>query len=86
MVNRIASVDPFLVPCSKIYRVRISIDAKLPNRFSGWGVTIRSDIEIYLDVLEFIHATAGREGVKILFRVLSGYSKGSELPVNAQIS
>ena len=43
------------------------------------------DIEIYLDVLEFIHATAGGEGVKILFRILSGHSEGSELSVNAQI-
>ena len=42
------------------------------------------DIEIYLDVLEFIHTTAGGEGVQILFRILSGHSKGSELLVNAQ--
>ena len=43
------------------------------------------DIEIYLDILELIHATAGGEGVKILFRILSGHSEGSELSVNAQI-
>ena len=43
------------------------------------------DIEIYLDVLEFIHATAGGEGIKILFRILSGHGEGSELLVNAQI-
>ena len=43
------------------------------------------DIEIYLDILEFIHATAGGEGVKILFRILSCHSEGSELSVNAQI-
>ena len=43
------------------------------------------DIEIYLDVLEFIHATAGREGVKILFRILSGHSEGSELSVNVLV-
>ena len=43
------------------------------------------DIEIYLDVLEFIHATAGGEGVQVLFRILSGHSEGSELSVNAQI-
>ena len=43
------------------------------------------DIEIYLDVLEFIDATAGGEGVKILFRILSGHGEGSELLVNAQI-
>ncbi len=43
------------------------------------------DIEIYLDILEFIHATAGGEGVKVLFRILSGHSERSELSVNAQI-
>lgn len=43
------------------------------------------DIEIYRDVLELIHATAGGEGVKVLFRILSGHSEGSELSVNAQI-
>ena len=42
------------------------------------------DIEIYLDVLEFIHATAGGEGVKVLFRILSCHSEASELAVNAQ--
>ena len=42
------------------------------------------DIEIYRDILEFIHATAGREGVQVLFRILSSHSEGSELPVNAQ--
>ena len=42
------------------------------------------DIEIYLDILEFIHTTSGGEGVKILFRILSGHSEGSELLVNAQ--
>jgi len=42
------------------------------------------DIEIYLNVLELIHATAGREGVEVLFRILSGHSEGSELSVNAQ--
>ena len=43
-----------------------------------------SDIEIYRDILEFILATAGGEGVEILFRILSCHSKGSELLVNAQ--
>ena len=43
------------------------------------------DIEIYRDILELIHATAGGEEVKVLFRILSGHSEGSELPVNAQI-
>jgi hypothetical protein len=62
-----------------------SIYAKLPNHGRGWGVHVRSDIEIYLNVLELIHAAAGGEGVKVLFRILSGHSKGSELAVNAQI-
>ena len=43
------------------------------------------DIEIYLDILEFIDATAGGEGVEVLFRILSGHGEGSELLVNAQI-
>ena len=43
------------------------------------------DIEIYLNILELIHATTGGEGVEVLFRILSGHSKGSELSVNAQI-
>ena len=43
------------------------------------------DIEIYLDILEFIHATAGGEGVEVLFRILSCHSEGSEPVVNAQI-
>ena len=42
------------------------------------------DIEIYRDVLELIHATAGGEGVEILFRILSGHCNGSELPLNTQ--
>lgn len=42
------------------------------------------DIEIYLDILEFVHATAGGEGVQVLFRILSGHSEGSKLPVNAR--
>ena len=42
------------------------------------------DIAIYLDILEFIHATACEEGVKIRFRILSCHGKGSELLVNAQ--
>ena len=62
-----------------------SIDAKLPNHGRGWGVHVRSDIEIYLNILELIHAAAGGEGVEVLFRILSGHSEGSELVVNAQI-
>ena len=42
------------------------------------------DIEIYRDILEFIHATAGGNGVKVLFRILSCHCEGSELLVNAQ--
>ena len=52
-------------------------------RFRRTGARLL-DIEIYLDVLESIHATAGGEGVKILFRVLSCHSEGSELPVSTQ--
>ena len=36
-----------------------SIYAKLPNHGRGWGVHVRSDIEIYLNILELIHAAAG---------------------------
>ena len=43
------------------------------------------DIEVNLDVLEFIHATAGGEGVQVLFRILGGHGEASELLVNAQI-
>ena len=50
------------------------MDTKLPNHGRGWGVHVRSDIEIYLNVLELIHAAAGGEGVEILFRILSGHS------------
>ena len=39
------------------------------------------DIEIYLDILEFMHAAAGREGVKVLFRILNSHSECSELLV-----
>ena len=42
------------------------------------------DIEICLNVLKFIHAATGGKGVKVLLRILSGHSEGSELPVNAQ--
>lgn len=43
------------------------------------------DIEVNLDVLEFIHTTAGGEGVQVLFRILGSHGKCSELSVNAQI-
>ena len=42
-----------------------------------------SDIEIYLDSLKLIHA-AGGEGAEVLFHILSGHSKGFELPANAR--
>ena len=40
-------------------------------RWSRWGFNLRSDIEVYLDVLELIHSAAGGEGVEVLFRVLN---------------
>ena len=43
------------------------------------------DIEVNLDVLKFIHATPGGEGVQILFRILGGHGEASELLVNDQI-
>jgi hypothetical protein len=42
-----------------------------------------SDMEIHLDIPELLHAVGG-EGAEILFRILSGHSKGFELPVNAR--
>ena len=36
------------------------------------------DIEIYLDILEFIHATAGGEGVQVLFCVLNRHCEASK--------
>lgn len=42
-----------------------------------------SDIEIYLDSLELIHA-AGGEGAEVLFHILCSHSKGFELPANAR--
>ena len=57
---------------------------KIPNCLSSWGFILRSEIKIYLNILELIHAAAGGEGVQVHFRILSGHSEGSELPVNAQ--
>ena len=62
--------------------VECSTKRKMP-RFRRTGAWIL-DIEIYLDVLELMHAAMSREGVKILFSILSCHSKGSELLVNAQ--
>ena len=36
------------------------------------------DIEVYLNLLELIHAAAGGEGVQVLFRILNRDCKGSE--------
>jgi hypothetical protein len=54
----------------KIIIISISIGAKLPNHRSGWGVSISSDLEICLYVLELIHMAAGGEGVKVLIHML----------------
>ena len=51
---------------------------KLPNCGRSWGVNVRSDIQVYLDVLELVHSAAGGEGVEVLFRVLNRYREGSE--------
>lgn len=39
------------------------------------------DIEVNLDVLELIHATAGGEGVEVLFRILDRYCESPEFLV-----
>ena len=57
---------------------QISDEEKIPNRRNGWGFSLRLDIEVYLDILELIHATAGGEGVEVLFRVLNRDCEGSE--------
>ena len=54
---------------------------KLPNCGRSWGVNVRSDIQVYLGVLELVHSAAGGEGVKVLFRVLNRDCEGSELLV-----
>lgn len=39
---------------------QISNDEKIPNcRLSSWGFIVRSDIEIYLDILELMHPAGG---------------------------
>ena len=45
------------------------------------GFNFRSDIEIYLDILELIHSAAGGEGVEVLFRILDRYWESPELLV-----
>ena len=42
------------------------------------GFNVRSDIEIYLNILELIHSAAGGEGVEVLFRILNRHGEGSE--------
>lgn len=44
-----------------------------------------SDIEVYLDIMELIHAATGGEGVTIYYRIRCDRSEGSGLSVNAQI-
>lgn len=39
------------------------------------------DIQVYLNVMEIVHAATGGEGVEVLFRVLNCYRECSELPV-----
>ena len=46
----------------------------------GFNV-VRSDIEIYLDILELMHPAGGREGVEVLFRILNRHGEGSESSV-----
>lgn len=44
----------------------------------SWGFKCRSNIQVYLDILELIHSAAGGEGVEVLFRILNRYREGSE--------
>ena len=60
---------------------QISNDEKIPNCGRSWGFIVRSDIEVYLDILELMHPAGGGEGVQVLFRILNCHSEGSELPV-----
>ena len=52
------------------------MNAKIPNRPSGWGSVL--EIEIYLNVTEPMHPSQGRDGVHVRFRILLRYCKGSE--------
>ena len=61
---------------------QISNDEKIPNcRLSSWGFIVRSDIEIYLDILELMHPAGGGEGVEVLFRILDRYCESPEFLV-----
>ena len=52
--------------------------AKTPQLRSQLGSNVRSDIQVYLDVLELVHSAAGGEGVEVLFCILNRDSEGSE--------
>ncbi len=52
-----------------------------PRFVMNRGFSLRSDIQIYLDVLELMHAAAGGEGVKVLFRILNRDRECPELLV-----
>ena len=43
-------------------------------------------METYLDVLEFIHTTAGGDRVKVHFPTLNGHSNVYKLPVNVRFA
>ncbi len=45
------------------------------------GFSLRSDIQVYLDVLELMHAAASGESVEILFRILNRDRECPELLV-----
>ena len=60
---------------------QISDDEKIPNCGRSWGFIVRSDIEVYLDILELMPPAGGREGVQVLFRILNRHGEGSESSV-----
>ena len=53
---------------------------KLPNCGEAVG-ELCLDIEIYLEVLEAVHAALWRDGVQVLFCVLNRHSEASNRPV-----
>ena len=54
-------------------QIRISIDAKLPNHGRGWGVTVRSDIKVYLNVSPFVDSAFTAQAVHVRFCVFAGH-------------
>ena len=50
---------------------------KLPNCGEAVG-ELRLDIEIYLKVLEAVHAAGFGDGVQVLFSILNGYREASK--------